>query len=599
MLPTLQAARTLFAAGEMVAATDMLAALDAAGAADAMALHLWGMTLSQLDRPEEAAVVLERAIAAAPSLSNAKADLAEICAKTGDDDRAITLLRSVNECVPGHTSGRKLAELLVAKALPLVEDARYAEALPLLQEAVQLNLTVPDALALLGMTLSRVGSPWQAEQVLREALWLYPGHFGSMTNLAGVLDILNRPQEAEALCRQVIGEHAPDLAAAWCNLGAALRSQGRIEEAQAIFEKALAMEPDLMPAMANLGTLHSIEGRVDASVTLYKRALNLPHGGPLVRFLYACDRLKAGDWETGWQLYEGRASQFPTTHPWPGLAGLPSWPGGDPHGLRILVETEQGLGDSLHFFRYAQLLADRGATVGLLTPPPLVRLFRLSAPGLSIIPAETPTDPADWDFGVPLLSLPHRFGTRIDTMPAAMPCVRPDPADVAAWKPRVDALPGLKVGLVWAGGARPQDPLATGIDQRRSMTLSALAPLASVKGVDFVSLQKGPPAVQGAEAPFLLHDWTEDIGDMADTAALASLLDLVIAVDTSVAHLAGGLDRPVLLLSRYDGCWRWLRDRDDTPWYPRMRLFRQRRWADWTAPVEEVTAALAALAENR
>lgn len=243
MLPTLQAARTLFAAGEMIAAADMLAALDAAGAADAMALHLWGMTLSQLDRPEEAAVVLERAVAAEPSLSNAKADLAEICAKTGDDDRAITLLRAVNECVPGHTSGRRLAELLVAKALPLVEDARYAEALPLLQEAVQLNFTVPDALALLGITLSRVGSPWQAEQVLREALRLYPGHFGSMTNLASVLDILNRPQEAEALCRQVIGEHAPALAAAWCNLGAALRSQGRIGEAQAIFEKALAMEP--------------------------------------------------------------------------------------------------------------------------------------------------------------------------------------------------------------------------------------------------------------------------------------------------------------------------------------------------------------------
>ena len=126
MLPTLQAARTLFAAGEMVAAADMLAALDAAGAADAMALHLWGMTLSQLGRLGEAAVVLERAVAAEPSLSNAKADLAEICAKTGDDDRAITLLRAVNECVPGHTSGRKLAELLVAKALPLVEDARYA-----------------------------------------------------------------------------------------------------------------------------------------------------------------------------------------------------------------------------------------------------------------------------------------------------------------------------------------------------------------------------------------------------------------------------------------------------------------------------------------
>jgi hypothetical protein len=168
-----------------------------------------------------------------------------------------------------------------------------------------------------------------------------------------------------------------------------------------------------------------------------------------------------------------------------------------------------------------------------------------------------------------------------------------DPAKVAAWRQRVADLPGLRVGLVWAGGSRPDQPAANRIDRRRSVTLAHFAPLGGLEGVSFVSLQKGEAAVQTRSPPGLLvHDWTDELADFADTAALTEALDLVISVDTSVAHLAGALGKPVWLLNRFDSCWRWLFDRNDTPWYPTMRLFRQAVGGDWKSVFSDIEDAL-------
>jgi hypothetical protein len=179
------------------------------------------------------------------------------------------------------------------------------------------------------------------------------------------------------------------------------------------------------------------------------------------------------------------------------------------------------------------------------------------------------------------MSLPHAFGTTLDTIPAATPYLSADPALARNWQERLFGLDGLRIGLVWAGG--PQ--LRT--DPRRSIALKALAPLGEVSGVSFVSLQKDEPAAQAADPPhgLMLHDFTTDLHDFEDTAALIVNLDLVISVDTSVAHLAGALGKPVWLLNRFDTCWRWLLNRDDSPWYPTLRQFRQPRPGDWNSAI--------------
>lgn len=595
MLEALQTARSLAQAGNVAAAIDTLEALDAAGAADADTLFLLGALLRETHEFARAVPVLERLAAARPDLTPALAELALALAVTGQPGRAVDLLREVHRRVPGHSTNAVLAELLVSYGRKLVLEGRYAESLPYLDEAAAVNHTVPGALNTLAVARSHTGDLPGGLELVGHALAYYPNDIDALCNQSYMLDMLGRPEEAEAVARQVVEQLAPDLGGAWTNLANALHSQGRLEEAQAATEKALSLEPDLAPALANMGSYLSVRGELDHSAAFYRAAIERAPGNPALPFLLACDRLRAGEWEEGWTLYEQRDRHPFDRISWPGIEPLPRWQGGDPAGLRILLECEQGHGDSLQFFRYARLLADRGAQVGILTHQATMRLFQQSDPRLTVVEQGWKADPAHWDYGLPLLSAPRLFGTRPDNVPNA-PYLTADPADKAAWVERLAGLRDLKVGLVWAGDARVHNPRASSIDRRRSIALSALAPLGTVPGVEFVSLQKGGPAAQLAGAPFPVHDWMDEVRDFADTAALVSQLDLVVTVDTSVAHLAGGLGVPVMMLSRYDGCWRWMHGRDDTPWYPRMRLFRQRRWADWSDPVAELRDALVALA---
>jgi hypothetical protein len=198
------------------------------------------------------------------------------------------------------------------------------------------------------------------------------------------------------------------------------------------------------------------------------------------------------------------------------------------------------------------------------------------------------------DVRCPMMSLPLAFGTTLETIPANIPYLRADSSLATTWRCRLAATSGLRVGLVWAGSARFGDAELMATDQRRSLPLADLAPIASIEGCSFVSLQLGPPAGQAKSPPaaMKLHDYTDEIHDFMDTAALIQSLDLVIGVDTSVVHLAGAMGKPVWLLNRFDTCWRWLLDRDDSPWYPTMRIFRQPRPGDWASVVRSVTDAL-------
>jgi hypothetical protein len=216
---------------------------------------------------------------------------------------------------------------------------------------------------------------------------------------------------------------------------------------------------------------------------------------------------------------------------------------------------------------------------------PLVRLLS-RLPGVREIVVRGARLPP-FDLHCPLMSLPHAFGTTLNTIPAATPYLSADPALAANWQERLVGLDGLRIGLVWAGGSWLNVPAVAAVDRRRSIALKALAPLGKVSGVSFVSLQKDAPAAQAADPShgLMLHDFTADLHDFEDTAALIVNLDLVISVDTSVAHLAGALGKPVWLLNRFDTCWRWLLNRDDSPWYPTLRQFRQARPGDWNSAV--------------
>ncbi|XKH38535.1 hypothetical protein ACIU1J_25365 [Azospirillum doebereinerae] len=273
-------------------------------------------------------------------------------------------------------------------------------------------------------------------------------------------------------------------------------------------------------------------------------------------------------------------------------AQLRAWRGEPLNGATILLHAEQGHGDTLHFVRYAPLVAAQGGRVVLAVQPALKRLVA-GMPGVAAVYALTEAFPAP-DLHCPLLSLPRLLGTELDTIPSGIPYLHPPAAAVGKWLGQPLPGAGLRVGLVWSGDPRPSLLRANLTDRRRSMTLRDLAPLAEVPNLRFVSLQMGGPAAQLADPPagMDIHDPMGAVTDFADTAALVLRLDLVITVDTSVAHLVGALGKPVWVLSRYDGCWRWLQDRDDTPWYPTMRLFRQTVSGDWTTVGRRVADAL-------
>lgn len=587
MQSTLDAVRQLFIKGDFDAVLETLEGLGAS--ADALLLR--GQALIELGRHAEAVTALERLLARHPTLNPGLEALARAYRELGRMEEAMAPLRAILARVPGHSVKSVLINLLLDRCHALSSEGREDLALAFAVEAANLNHTAPNVLLNLGSVLNRLNRPAEGEQALRLALTFYPDHTLCQISLLASLTQLGRFEEAETLSQEILAGPACELAESWTNLGVIRYGLHRPAEAEAAFRQALTLNADHMETLVNLANILSVEDRMEEARVLYDRARAVRPGHALVDFHAAASLLRAGDWAEGWALYESRFRRdWRVIDPVP--PGLPVWREGPVAGRRLLLCCEQGFGDNLQFYRYACLLADQGAVVGIQTPPALVRLFARSDPRLAIMTPDQVV-PGDWEMGLPLLSAPHRLGTRVDCVPTATPYFTADPAQVAAWGRRLAALPGLKVGLVWAGDARPYNPEATMIDRRRSVSLSMLAGLATIPGVSFVSLQKGPPAAEIADTPLPLVDWTDELNDFADTASLIMGLDLVISVDTSVAHLAGGLGKRVFLLSRYDGCWRWLSGRDDTPWYPGMRLFRQVTSGDWSVPLARLGEALA------
>ena len=392
----------------------------------------------------------------------------------------------------------------------------------------------------------------------------------------------------------VVLRDAPDSTVTSNLRGMALAETGKFKEATRCFENAARLDPDFPGGWSNLGMMLKIEGRFDEALAAYDRAVARAENDPQIKVNRAIALLHAGRWETAWRDYEWRFhrpgySAFSDARPLPSLDTDTTL-----DGQRVLVWHEEGFGDTLQFARYLPLLAGLGATVTAAVPAPLVRLLR-QIPGIAVIQAGAGPLPPH-DLQCPFFSLPRAFGTTTRNVPAA-PYLGADPALAAAWSARLPQ-DGLRAGLVWAGQARAWLQGFASVDRRRSAGLAAFAPLAAVRGVRFVSLQTGTAAAQGQEPPqgMELIDPMESVRDFADTVAIVANLDVVISVDTSVAHLAGAVGKPVFLLDRYDNCWRWLHGRHDTPWYPTMTIFRQPRSGDWGTVMHRVASSLTSLA---
>lgn len=566
-----------------------------------------GNALQNQKLPAEALSCFRRALALRPDFPAAANNLAITLRDLGRLDEALACCRAAIALHPD--AGGMYNNLAIA----LRGLSRNDEASAILFRALQLDPRNLEAMNTLGNTFREQGRMNEAVACFRQAIDLRPDYAEAHNNLGCALRALGR-QAAAAGCFRRALTLKPDFAEAHNNLGLALRDQSRLDGAVVCHHRALALKPVFPDADNNLGIAYQEQGRFEDALDCFQRVLALSPGSPEAHNnlgltleeldrpddVIACYRraidLKAdfaeahknlamallarGDLGAGWAEYEWR---------WKTPDGLryrrgfvhPQWRGEVGDGRILLIHAEQGYGDSLQFCRYVPLAAARGWRIVLEVPEPLLRLLS-GLPGVERLVAQG-ADLPPFDVHCPMLSLPLALGTTLATIPAGGPYLRADDDEAARWERLLADEPHPRVGLVWAGRQRSQLPHAAALDRRRSLAPDRLVPLLEVTGPRFFSLQKDGPAVP---AGFPVIDVMAEMRDFADTAALIVNLDLVISVDTAVAHLAAALGKPVWLLDRFDPCWRWFRGRSDSPWYPTLHIFRQSRPGDWDDVLE-------------
>jgi hypothetical protein len=426
----------------------------------------------------------------------------------------------------------------------------------------------------------------EALSLLRKVVTADPGNAHLWCDLGTVLQAQNEIPEA-LLCFSKAISRNPNEPVYRFNRGNALVALENWEAAERDYQTAIKQKPDYADAWYNLGNCLRELCRWEEAVAAYGEAIKLRPDFAEARWNNSLLLLLLGDYANGWKEYECGFSRIDARGPKRDFP-VPQWSGEALEGRTILLHAEQGFGDTLQFCRYIPLVKERGGRVILEAPRPLIRLLKSLAGVDQLVASGEPLP--EFDFQCPLMSLALAFGTRIETIPAALPYLAADPADIALWRKRLGEKPGLKVGLIWAGNPRSDQPQAHRIDARRSMNFSNFRPLLEIEGIRFISLQIGE---RGKEAVGAIEDYTGEITDFADSAGLMANLDLVIGVDTAAIHLAGALGRAVWGLSRFDGCWRWGLEGAESPWYPNvMRLFRQTSPGDWQSVINEVASSL-------
>lgn len=473
------------------------------------------------------------------------------------------------------------------------QRGQHAQAAALIEAALERNPANAPAQNNLGNAFAAQGLMERAIACYREAVRLAPGYVDAYVNLGAKLKAQGMLDEAAAAYRSALAL-APGHATALSNLGAILNEQAKPLEALALCEQAVAAKPDLAEAHNNLGNALQSLGRREAAERSFRSALELKPDMPATSLNYGFSRLLHGDYASGLALLEKRFEASVSLPVHFGLRNLVTefdaarrWRGQPAKGT-LLIWSDQGLGDSLMTMRYLPLLKRRGfARIVVYGEPALLRLFR-AVPGVDhVISKQDPVPAGEFDWHCPNMSLPLAFGTRVDSIPKNI-SFQISEALEKQWSEKLATVAPRRIGLAWAGTKlNPKNAV-------RSIRLEQFAPLFDIPGLSFVSLQKGDGSEELAAARWPILDRMGECGDLLDSAALVNQLDLVITVDTAVAHLAGALGKPVWMLNRYESEWRWMLEREDSPWYPTLRLFRQDKPGDWDAPIARIGAALTA-----
>jgi tetratricopeptide (TPR) repeat protein len=500
-------------------------------------------------------------------------------------------------------------------------DRRPVEAVACFRQALEIEPREPEGHFQLGNALAGQKKYTEAEASFRRCVQLKPDHVAALVNLGYVLGEMERFDDARGCYEQAL-HHRPDLAEAHHNLGNVLREQGHLDQAMASYDMALRFRPEYAKAHVNRGVAlvaqgkfdeaiaslnHGVEltpdsadahtslgaalcsqHRFDEALAHYDRALQLDPGHAEAAWNRALVWLQHGDYERGWPAYESRWRCKKVT-PLPAYT-QPRWDGSPLDGRTILLYGEQGLGDTLQFARYAPMLRARGGRVILQCQNALLPLLTRT-PGIDGLVGWGATPPP-FDVWTPLMSLPFLFGTTLQTVPAEVPYIFPDPDLVAHWARQLSPVRGFRIGIGWQGSPR------NAWDRHRSCSLEQFEPLARIPGVHLISLQKGLGSEQlralGGRFPVLnlgeLFD--EASGPFMDSAAIVANLDLVICVCTSLIHLAGAMKRPSWIVLNFSSDWRWVLGREDSPWYPTVRLFRQTNSGDWAGVFRRMATEL-------
>jgi tetratricopeptide (TPR) repeat protein len=547
--------------------------------------------MRRLNRPQEALASYDRALAVQPESAQTHLSRGAVLMQLLRWDEALSA------CDQAIVLGFDHPEVYLNRVTPLLRLQRYDLALASCDHAISRKPQMVAAHILRGITLLEMRRPTEASDSLERAVALDPAS-------ADAYLWLGRAQMDLGLCRDALASYdralrrRPDFADAHNNRGIALFDLGDWNTARASYETALSIQPDSVNTLCNLGILHQAQNHPDAALALYEKAIALDPEFAKVRYNRATVWLLAGDYARGWAELEWRHRT-----PYGGRIDrernlaeiLP--PKDSLRNRSVFIYSEWGLGDAIQFCRFVIPLAQLGARVHVQAPAALTSLLERLGGVESLI---HPGDPIPhFDYHCPMLSLPLFFGTTLATIPTGIPYLSSGPARTSQWQGRLGAPSRARVGLAWSGGFRPNMPESWPVNGRRNIPLAKLTRLKN-SDIEFYSLQKGQPAeseLAGAlaanwDGPQLL-DFTGELHDFADTAALIEQLDLVITVDTSIAHLAGALGKPVWILNRFDTCWRWMLGRSDTAWYPTATIYRQPHPGDWAGVIERVRADLA------
>jgi tetratricopeptide (TPR) repeat protein len=525
-----------------------------------------GMRLHSVGELEGAERIYRRVLEESSEDVDALHLLGVLLGQKGENQAGLELIdRSINgdpEC----------AEFWNNRGMVVAKLGRVEEAMEGHRKAIELRADFAEAYNSLGVLLLREQRAEEAAEAFGKAVAAREDFAGAYSNLGAALNRIDKYPQAMAACGRAV-ELNPKLAEAQINLGVALHETGRDEEAISAYRKAIELDGKLADAHANLGAVMQSLGRHEEAMAEIRRAIEINPRSAAAHYNLALGLLGAGDYLRGFEEYEWRAHALGARQKY----SFPQWEGQEITGKRILLHDEGGVGDAIQFVRYVPLVARMGAEVTLRVRRELGRLFS----GIGVKVVLEGEELGAFDFHASLLSLPRAFGTTVETVPREV-YLRAEGEIERKWREAMGAKKGLRVGVVWAGSARHRN------DRNRSMPVKELAPLIGIEGIMWVSLQKGRA---GEAARMGMVDRTEELSDFAETAGLIANLDAVISVDTAVAHLAGAMGKRTFLMVPKEGDWRWMRGRENSPWYRSVRVIRQKVAGDWGGVVREIVAS--------